>query len=71
MFVHSFDAMRPHLLKMIQCFYLRFFNLYSLSIIIIHSSKYLPYSTSNARETVEPLEQPNYADENSAQRYKF
>lgn len=34
-------------------------------------AKCLPYSTNNAQLTDEPLEQPNYAEKNSAQRYKF
>lgn len=50
---------------MIQCLY---FNIYSLSENVIFY-KYLPYSTSNVKLTEEPLEQPNHADKNSAQRF--
>lgn len=63
---------------MIQCVYLRiltfipFLN-YDLFFIMIYDLFYisLPYSTTNAQSTKEQLEQPNYADNNSAQRYKF
>lgn len=48
-----------------------FFYLNALSAIMIYFSKSLPYSTSNAQLSEEPLEKPNYGDKNSAKRYSF